>query len=356
MSKRRDPEWRNQGAAGLLLRYLSELDLSGAVLVVEDPLPDVMNALTSAGRAVSAWSRRVSNGKGGDAWPPAGPFALVALRLPRGRDELSMSLHAAASVLQPRGSALVYGAKDEGIHGALGALGDLFTNSETVAIGGHCRVLKGVREAEPPGAGLPGLRASLEEWKTGVFLDYPDLPSYWVSFPGVFAHGRLDHGTRLLLDALPPLPPRARVLDYGCGSGVIGYVASGRGDGVEVDLVDVDAVALEAARENLPGSRIHLREGLPPVEDGPFDAIFSNPPFHRGKAEDPEMIVSMVRGAPALLRPKGMLVFVAQRRLPLEGALHERFRDVTVLAENSTFRVWKGRNPKMVMGRKWEKG
>ncbi|MCJ7627497.1 MAG: hypothetical protein MUO50_03815, partial [Longimicrobiales bacterium] len=187
MSKRRDPEWRNQAAAGLLLRHLSELDISGPVLVVEDPLPDVVTTLTSAGLAVSTWSRRVSGGKGGDAWPPAGPFAGVALRLPRARDELSMSLHAAASVLQPEGWVMVYGAKDEGIQGALGALGDLFADAETVAIGGHCRVLQGVRGAE-----RPAIRAPLEEWKTDVFLDYPDLPSHWVSFPGVFAHGRLD--------------------------------------------------------------------------------------------------------------------------------------------------------------------
>ncbi len=119
---------------------------------------------------------------------------------------------------------------------------------------------------------------------------------------------------------------------------------------MEVDLLDVDAVALEAARENLPGSRVHLREGLPPVEDGPFDAILSNPPFHRGKAEDPEMIVSLVRGAPALLGPRGVLVFVAQRRLPLEGVLERYFKDVSVLAEDSTFRVWKGERPRKGKG------
>ncbi len=345
MSNRRDPEWRNGAAAGLLIRHLVDSDLPGPTLVIEDSLPDVVDALTSGGHEAWSWNRRAFDGRGGDPWPPSGPFGITALRLPRGKAELSMSLHAAASVLQPGGSILVYGAKDEGIQGALGPLRDLLTDAETVAIGGHCRVLRGVRGAE-----VPGLRGSLDRWKARAPLDHPGLPPSWVTYPGVFAHGRLDEGTRLLLDVLPPLSPGARVLDYGCGSGPVGYVAASRGEDVVVEMLDVDAVALEAARENLPGGRFHLHEGLPPAEVGPFDAIFSNPPFHRGKAEDPEMIVSLVRGAPALLRPEGILVFVAQRRLPVEGDLDTCFRDVTVVAEDSTYRVWKGSGPNKKMG------
>jgi len=251
-----------------------------------------------------------------------------------------MSLHAAASVLQPGGAILVYGAKDEGIQAALGPLGDLFQETATVSIGDRCRVLKGFG-----GVAVRGLRTPLVAWKSWVSLGYPGLPSDWVSYPGVFAHNRLDKGTRLLLDALPPIPPGARVLDYGSGSGVVGYVAWSRGEDVVVELLDVDGVALEAAKENVPGSNIHLYDGLPPAEVGPFDAIFSNPPFHRGKAEDPEMIVELIRGAPALLLAKGMLVFVAQRRLPLKNSLHEHFREVSVLAEDSTFRVWMAQEP-----------
>lgn len=37
----------------------------------------------------------------------------------------------------------------------------------------------------------------------------------WVSYPRTFAAGRLDEGTALLLSAMPPLPPGARVLNTG---------------------------------------------------------------------------------------------------------------------------------------------
>lgn len=309
--------------------------------MIEDPLPDVAMALASSGREVKVWSRRVSNARTGEPWPPGGPFQAAALRLPRGREELSMGLHAAASVLRPGGMVLVYGAKDEGIQAALTPLEGLFPGADTLAIGGRCRVLKGTRPEK-----VDGLKGSLSEWKTVVDLRHPEVPSRWVSYPGVFAHGRLDPGTRLLLDALPCLTPGARVLDYGCGSGVVGHVAGKRGEKVKLEMLDVDAVALEAARENVPGATAYLSDGLPSSDQGPFDAIFSNPPFHRGKEEDPGLVLSFVREAPHLLRKAGRLVFVAQRRIMLEPELEVGFREVGVLAEDSVFRVWQGAGPR----------
>ena len=160
-----------------------------------------------------------------------------------------MSLSAAASVLRPEGTVLLYGAKDEGIQSAERVMGELFARVETVAIGGRCRVLRGMKVDHP-------VRASLGDWKTDLALHHTELPPTWVSYPGVFAHGRLDDGSRLLLDSLPHFPPGSRVLDYGCGSGVVGYVLRKRVAGIELVLLDVDAVALEAAGENVPGARL----------------------------------------------------------------------------------------------------
>ncbi len=328
-----------------MVRHLSRLDVMGPVLVMGDPRSDLLDALASFDHEVTVWNRRALCGESGDPWPPPGPFRTVALRLPRDKGELAMGTHAAASVLRRGGRLLVYGANDEGVQAALPSLSELFLEVSTLAVGGRCRVIGGVRPAE-----TRGLKGTLEEWKSVLRLDYPGLPPVWVSYPGIFAHGRLDGGTRLLLDALPPLARGSRVLDYGCGSGVVGHVARTRGEEVAVELLDVDAVALEAARENVPGCRIHLEDGLPQVELGFYDAIFSNPPFHRGKAEDPEMIVSLIKGAPVLLGPTGMLLFVAQRRLQMKGPLERSFQDVTVLAEDRTFRVWKGEKPKTRKG------
>ncbi len=335
------PFWREAAASNLFVRHLPALRIEGPVLLVGNRLPDVPNEMSSRGFDVIEWSRRAFHGKPASTWPPAGPFGTVAVRMPRSKEELSMVLHAGAGALKPGGTSLVYGAKDEGIGSVHRVLDELHENIEVVGVGGHCRLLRaGVKP------NLSGLRGSLEEWREEILLGHKGLQEPWVSYPGVFAHGRLDPGTRLLLNALPDLAPQASVLDYGCGSGVVGAAVRSSYPQVRLTLLDIDAVALEAAAENVPGAELLLQDGLPDPGTERYDAILSNPPFHQGKQEEPAMILRMVRAAPDLLLPRGCLVVVAQRRLRLEEAFTGAFRTVTIRSEGDGFRVWEGRNPR----------
>lgn len=340
-SRGRGRGWRDDAAAALMIRVFGEIRPEAPTLVLGDPLPDVANHLSGGGFEVASWSRRAFGGRRATPWPPEGPFGTAALRLPRAKEELAMTLHGAAGTLAPGGTIFVYGAKDEGIGSVSRHLDLLFEGAETVAIGGHCRVLRARIRSR-----LETHRGRLEDWKEFGRLGYGSLTQAWVSYPGVFAHGRLDPGTRLLLDALPSFHRDERILDYGCGSGVVAAVVRSRHPQVRLDLMDIDAVALEAARENVPGCRLLLGDGLPPAPGEPFDAILSNPPFHRGKAEEPEMILRLIRDAPSLLAAGGGLVFVAQRRIPLEDALRGAFRKVGVRAEGAGFQVWEGWHPR----------
>ena len=191
MSKRQNPDWRDRVASALLIDQLDGLDLDGNALVMDDPLQDVGAALQERGVSVTPYDRRALGNRAAASWPTPGPYGLATLRLPRAKEELSMGLSAAASVLSPGGSILVCGANDEGIQGAVGSVGEVFSSVETLAVGGRCRVVRGMGV----NAGADG-RPCLEEWRTLLDLDYPDLPPAWVSYPGVFSHGRLDAGTR----------------------------------------------------------------------------------------------------------------------------------------------------------------
>lgn len=335
MSRRREPDWRDEAAGRLVAKHLDRLAPSGRALVVEDGRDDVADALAASGVTVDRWWRRALGGQRATPWPPSGPYDLVAVRLPKAKDELEMAVHAAAGVLQPGGALVIYGAKDEGIGSAARRIEPLFGPVQTLATGSHCRVLAATRPES-----TPGLRDRLADWRVEVALEVPDLPTPWVSYPGVFAHGRLDAGTRMLLEALPPIAGGARVLDFGCGSGVIGAVIAARTPDAHVDFLDVDAVALAAVTENLPGARTILADGLDEMDDREYDFIVSNPPYHAGKAETTRTVEAFLADAPRVLASGGGLVMVVQRRLPLEEPLRASFKTVRILDEDATYRVW----------------
>ena len=115
----------------------------------------------------------------------------------------------------------------------------------------------------------------------------PDVYLELATDAGVFSPGRLDPGTRLLLDSSPAPPPSGDLLDLGCGYGPIACVLAKRSPGATVWAVDVNERALElcarnAATAGLPNVRCVLAgdPSVPPRLAG----IWSNPPVRIGKA------------------------------------------------------------------------
>jgi 16S rRNA (guanine1207-N2)-methyltransferase len=157
------------------------------------------------------------------------------------------------------------------------------------------------------------------------------------SFPGVFAHGRIDEGTWHLLEALA-LPSGARALDVGCGNGVIGaWLAAG---GVACDSVDVDAVAVEAATRT---ARSAWASDVYSDARGPYDAIVTNPPFHSGVRTTSAVAIRMIEGAPTQLVLGGEMWLVANRFLDYRTPLKEAFSHVEMAFEDNKFRVYRAK-------------
>ncbi len=310
---------------------MQSLGVAGHALVIGDPQANLAASLTEAGVAVSRWDRRVQTDREAASWCPAGPFDLVAIRLPRAKEELAMVLHAAAGVLKESGSLLLFGANDEGIKSIAGRLEPLFANVRTVAKGSHCRVLA----AAPSNSALT--RTTLADWRTTFDPRLEELGAEWVSYPGVFSHGSLDNGSRLLIGALPPTMAGISVLDYGAGTGPISGVCRMRG--ADVAMLDVDTVALEAARENVPGAAVFAASSLAAVPSEVYSAIVSNPPIHRGKAETHDVLEALIEGAPDCLAKKGSLYLVVQKRLNVETLLDRCFKTTDRIAEDQIFKV-----------------
>ena len=102
--------------------------------------------------------------------------------------------------------------------------------------------------------------------------------------PGMAFGTGLHPTTRLCMAALDGLADRgrldgARVLDVGCGSGILSIAAAKLGAssvlGVDTDPIAIEATTANAARNRL-ARRIAARHGSLPTGDGPFDAVLAN--------------------------------------------------------------------------------
>src|SRR5262249_60247680 len=117
--------------------------------------------------------------------------------------------------------------------------------------------------------------------------------------PGWLAGAAPEGGPAGWAGRPPPLGAGARVLDYGCGSGLIGAAALCQSRAIVLHALDSDSVALQAARQNLPSAHCVLGTSLGEVGATRYDAILSNPPLRQGMADDHTLLEHLIAEAPA---------------------------------------------------------
>jgi 16S rRNA (guanine1207-N2)-methyltransferase len=114
----------------------------------------------------------------------------------------------------------------------------------------------------------------------------PDLHLELETDSGMFSPGRLDPGTRFLLESGPPPPPTGDLLDLGCGYGPIACALAARAPGATVWAVDVNERALALCAANAARAGLsNVRAVLPDAPELParFAGLRSNPPIRIGK-------------------------------------------------------------------------
>jgi 16S rRNA (guanine1207-N2)-methyltransferase len=211
----------------------------------------------------------------------AGGCAGVALLAPPQRDLARRRLLEAYAALRPGGTLFLAGAKAEGVESIAGDGAALFGSMQLLAYRKGCRVSAatcGPAGPLPGWAAEPGIMPG--SWCT-LSVDLPTGPVELHSLPGIFSYDRLDPGSSLLLSQLA-VRPAERVLDLGCGYGVLGIAAALAG-AAHVTLSDVSLLAVAAASENVarlaPGRcTVLAADGLGAAQ-GPYDLIVTNQPI-----------------------------------------------------------------------------
>lgn len=177
-----------------------------------------------------------------------------------------------------------------------------------------------------------------------------DSPDQWVegfrTQPGVFSEGKVDPGSRLLAEAVPPLT--GRVADLGAGWGFLSAAVLRHPGVTQLDMVEAEALALACLSENItdPRATIHWADATRFTMDTPYDAVVTNPPFHTARKGVPELGRAFLDTAARLLKPAGNLYLVANRHLPYEARLRELFAQVQEIGGDSAFKLIQATRPR----------
>ncbi|UYN93218.1 MAG: class I SAM-dependent methyltransferase [Enhydrobacter sp.] len=185
-----------------------------------------------------------------------------------------------------------------------------------------------------------GERAPPDHWRKLATLQ-PAGDGSFVSQPGIFSWDRIDDGSALLAKHLPD-DLAGHVADFGCGWGYLARaVLAGAPAIARIDLIDAEHRALEAARANVadPRASFHWLDLASEPAPATYDAIVCNPPFHAGRAAEPQLGQRVIEAAGRALKPGGRLYLVANRGLPYEPTLKRHFASFETLADNNKFRV-----------------
>ena len=232
------------------------------------------------------------------------------------------------------GMIVVAGSQDDGI----ASLRKRF--EKALELDGHLPKYHGVafwfRRPENAGAKIEALRTD----KGGMLAD-----GRFIAAPGMFSHDRIDAGSRLLVENLPD-KCKGTAADFGAGWGYLSAALLERTAGLKsIDLYEADHASLEAAKRNLTafGGTIPLgyywQDLVGEKVEKKYDLIVMNPPFHQGRAAEPQIGQALIKAASSALKPGGRLFMVANRGLPYDQTLKAGFSSVSELQREAAFRV-----------------
>jgi 16S rRNA (guanine1207-N2)-methyltransferase len=290
----------------------------------EQPFRPLHDALAGRGVAVAAQM--------------AGPAALVVVNLGRSRVENLGQVARALALLPPGGRLVVNGAKTDGVDSLARQVGAVL-DVEGAFAKAHGRVFWLTRPADLP--------AAVADWAAAAAP--ARTPDGFLTAPGLFSPEGPDPGSRRLAEAFDATL-RGRVADLGAGWGWLAHAALARCPAIErIDLYEADARALDLARVNVPDRRaaFHwsdaaaLGPGVPP-----YDGVITNPPFHAGRAAEPDVGRAFIAAAARILKPSGRFLMVANRQLPYESALDDAFGQWRRLSEDRRYKLFVGERPR----------
>ena len=264
------------------------------------------------------------------------PASLAIVEINRSRKATLGQIGAAYSGLETGGTLVIDGKRDMGIDGILNMVRSRHPVNGSISKQ-HGRVFWLMRHGHVPGEFL--------EWKR--LLDPCRNSNGFFTVPNLFSSEKIDPGSSLLADCLPPLLGHGA--DFGAGWGWLSFRAlAGSPDIASLVLIDCESEAVRCARLNVSDTRARFiwADVMNHAFDRKLDFVVMNPPFHRTTRPDPGLGYGFVCRAASVLHSSGTLHLVANRHLAYEDKVKSCFRSWRTVREANGFKVIRARKPK----------
>lgn len=159
---------------------------------------------------------------------------------------------------------------------------------------------------------------------------------------GVFSKDGFDLGTRILLENIEVLNLKGRILDLGCGYGVVGIILKSINPQLVVDMCDINDRALALSRDNLKINVVNNRVFVSDIYSNVvnrYDVIVTNPPIRAGK----NVVRNFLVGSVDHLIDEGILYFVMRKDHGAKSMVREleEYFIVELLKKSKGFYVYR---------------
>jgi len=263
-------------------------------------------------------------------------YDAALIYLPKSKGELELVLAMLTPMLVKGADIFLIGEKKAGIASAAKKLDIYGANNAKLDSAKHCQLWQVSldQDVKP---------FDISEWIETYDVTVKDITFKVATIPGVFSFGALDGGTDLLLNNMFH-KLEGRVIDFGCGSGVIGVYTKLLNPEILLEMVDINLLALICAEKtcelNAIDGKVYPSNGWSEVK-GRVNGVVTNPPFHSGVSTEYLTTEGFIRESKDKMTKHAPLLLVANSFLRYSEVIEKTFERCDVLAENTKFKIYK---------------
>ncbi len=262
---------------------------------------------------------------------------LVIIAFPKSKAELNFTLAMISHCIDDSTKILLVGEKKGGIQSTPKLTKDVFAHCQKIDAARHCLLFAGL--VKPEKLSIP---FNLADWFKKYQISVEGIELTIASLPGVFSQQKLDIGTALLLNNLPQ-EMAGKVLDFGCGAGVISCFIGKKFTNTQLSLLDVSALALASAQESLAlnglAGHVFPSNSLSKVDEK-YHHVVSNPPFHQGVKTYYQASEEFLAGINKKLNKKADITIVANSFLRYQPIMQEHIGNTRVISKAQGFTIY----------------